>query len=372
MILLTGAYRLFFPAAALFAGVAVPLWLALYMGAADLISDPFLWHQHEMLFGYLPAALAGFLFTAIPNWTRRPGLPPVAIAGLFTLWLVARVAMFVAPEALVSDAISLAFLPVVAGLALGNLILAKNSRNYVVAAVIFALSLSQAMFLFADTDLGLTAGFALSFVLMVHIGGRVTPAFSRNWLKKRGAAKIPAGFGPVDQVAITLSAVTAVSWTTLGIGPITGLLAALTTVALALRLSRWCGLAVRSEPLLFAQHAAYAWLVIGVALLALSGIADLASGSQIRHALGAGAIGTMTVIVMLRAVLGHSGRPLEGGRLDTTLLISLHLGAALRVTADWFGAPMGMIHGGGTLWAIGMILFVIRTLPIVSAPRVDA
>lgn len=372
MILLTGAYRLFFPAAALFAGVAVPLWLALYMGASDLIRDPFLWHQHEMLYGYLPAAIAGFLFTAIPNWTRRPPLSPTAIAALFALWLAARVAMFIAPEELVSQAISLVFLPVVAGLALGYLILARNSRNYIVAAVIFALSLSQAMFLFADADLGLTAGFALSFVLMVHIGGRVTPAFSRNWLKKRGAVKIPAGFGPVDQIAITLSVITAISWTAFGTGMITGILAAATSVALALRLSRWCGLSVRSEPLLFAQHAAYGWLVIGMALLALAGIGDLASESQVRHALGAGAIGTMTAIVMLRAVLGHSGRPLDGGKLDAALLICLHLGAALRVSADWFGAPLGLIHGGGTLWAVGMILFVIRTLPIVTTPRIEA
>ncbi len=372
MILLTGAYRLFFPAAALFAGAAIPLWLMHYMGEVDLIADPFLWHQHEMLFGYLPAALAGFLFTAIPNWTRRPALPPLAIAALFALWLAGRMAMFLAPEALMSQAISLAFLPVVAGLALGNLILAQNRRNYIVAAVIFALSVAQAMFLFGDAELGLTAGFALSFALMAHIGGRVTPAFSRNWLKKRGAAKVPAPFGLVDQIALTLTGITALVWGTLGAGEISGGLAAITACALAVRLSRWCGWSVRSEPLLFAQHAAYAWLVIAMALLALNGLADLATMSQVRHALGAGAIGTMTAIVMLRAVLGHSGRPLEARWIDTILLSCLHLGAALRVLAGWGDAPTGMLHGAGALWALGMILFVIRTVPIVTRPRVDA
>lgn len=369
MILLTGAYRLFFPAAALFAGAAIPLWLMHYMGEADLIGDPFLWHQHEMLFGYLPAALAGFLFTAIPNWTRRPALRPAAVAALFALWLAGRVAMFVAPDAMLSQAITLTFLPVVAGLALGNLILAQNQRNYIVAAVIFALSVAQALFLFADADLGLTAGFALAFVLMAHIGGRVTPAFSRNWLAKRGAAKGPAPFGLVDQIALTLTGITALAWVALGSGAITGGLAAITAGALAIRLSRWCGWSVRSEPLLFAQHAAYAWLVVSMSLLALHRLGDWATISQVRHAIGAGAIGTMTVIVMLRAVLGHSGRPLTARRMDSALLLSLHLGAALRVLAGWFDIPTGMLHGAGALWALGMLLFVIRTVPIVTRPR---
>lgn len=372
MILLTGAYRLFFPAAALLAGLGIPLWLLLYMGGADLMGDPYLWHQHEMLFGYLPAAIAGFLFTAIPNWTRRPPMGPVALALLFALWLAGRLAMFIDPEASWSHQITVAFLPVVAGLALGNLILSQNTRNYVVAGVVFALGLAQATFLWVDADLGLTAGFALAFVMMMHIGGRVTPAFSRNWLRQRKAARIPAPFGRVDQVAITLSALTALGWVVLGATPLVGALAAAAALALAARLSRWCGLAVISEPLLFAQHVAYGWLVLSMALLALHGLGDMASISQIRHALGAGAIGSMTVIVMLRAVLGHSGRPLVSSKLDIALLTCISLGAAVRVAADWFDAPMGFIHGGGTLWALGMILFAIRVIPIVCAPRVQS
>ncbi|KPN64951.1 uncharacterized protein involved in response to NO [Aliiroseovarius crassostreae] len=372
MILLTGAYRLFFPAAALFAGLAIPLWLMMFMGASDVMSDPYLWHQHEMLFGYLPAAIAGFLFTAIPNWTGRPPLGPVALALLFTLWASARVAMFLAPEAAWTHQLAVAFLPVVAGLALGNLILSQNSRNYIVAAVVFALGLAQAMFLWTDADLGLTAGFAMAFVLMVHIGGRVTPAFSRNWLRQRKAPRVPAPFGRVDQVAITLTAATALGWVFIGATPLVGMLAAATAVALALRLSRWCGLSVLSEPLLFAQHAAYGWLVISMALLALHGLGEMATASQLRHAIGAGAIGSMTVIVMLRAMLGHSGRPLVGSKLDVALLLCIHLGAAIRVMADWFGTPIGFIHAGGTFWALGMILFAIRIIPIALTPRLQS
>ncbi|WP_298568558.1 NnrS family protein [uncultured Aliiroseovarius sp.] len=370
MTLLTGAYRLFFPFTALFAGTAIPIWLIYHAGLVERMNDPLLWHQHEMLWGYLPAALAGFLFTAIPNWAGRPALGPKSVAGLFALWLTARIAMFAAPEGALSHTVALAFLPIVALLALRELIAARNRRNYIVALVVLGMGLAQAIFLMADAELGLTMGFALAFMLMVHIGGRVTPAFSRNWLKKRGEDNLPAAFGPVDQAAIGLSAAAAASWITLGAQTATGTLAALATIALALRLSRWRGFAVTSEPLLFAQHAGYAWLPLSMALLAMASLTDVANIGQVHHALGVGAIGTITVIVMLRALLGHSGRPIEGNRFDRVFLNFLHIGAVLRVTADWTGDPAHFYYLGGVFWSVGMICFFIRAFPIALSPRV--
>ena len=370
MILLSGAYRLFFPFTALFAGTAVPIWLIYHAGLVERMNDPLLWHQHEMLWGYLPAALAGFLFTAIPNWTDRPAMGPKTVAGLFGLWLTARIAMFAAPEGALSHTVALAFLPIVALLALRELLAARNRRNYVVAGVVLALGLAQAVFLMSDADLGSTMGFALTFALMVHIGGRVTPAFSRNWLKKRGEDRLPASFGPVDQLAISVSVAAAASWIVFDASALTGVLAALASIALALRLSRWRGFAVTREPLLFAQHAGYAWLPISMALLAATSLTDLANIGQVHHALGVGAIGTITVIVMLRALLGHSGRPIEGTRFDRVFLNFLHIGAVLRVTADWTGDPTHFYHLGGVFWSVGMICFFIRAFPIALAPRV--
>ncbi|MCK0143947.1 NnrS family protein [Aliiroseovarius sp. F20344] len=369
MIILTGAYRVFFPAALLFAGVAIPLWIMSFAGATSPNNDPMLWHQHEMLWGYLPAALAGFLFTAIPNWTGRPTLPPAVLATLFALWLAGRVGMFVAPDALPSQLITMAFLPLTAALALRELIAAGNKRNYVVGAVIFGFAVSQALFLWHDRDIGLSAGFALALILIVHIGGRVTPAFSRNWLKKRGATRLPAEFGPVDKAALGLTVATAVIWIVTGDSLVTGLSAAAASLSLALRLSRWSGWAVRAEPLLFALHMAYLWLIISTALLAAACLSAFATIGQAHHALGAGAVGSMTVIVMLRALLGHSGRPIEATRFDTLILIALHLGAALRVIADWTGDPVPFYHAGGTLWAGAMIAFAIRAFPIAISPR---
>lgn len=370
MILLSGAYRLFFPFAALFAGTAIPIWLIYHAGVVERMNNPLLWHQHEMLWGYVPAAIAGFLFTAIPNWTGRPALGPKTVAGLFGLWLTARIAMFAAPDGALSHTVALAFLPIVALLVLRDLIAARNRRNYVVAGVVLALGLAQAVFLMSDAQLGLSMGFALTFILMVHIGGRVTPAFSRNWLKKRGEVNLPAEFGPVDQAAIGLSAATAASWIVFDPGVVTGILAALAAIALALRLSRWRGFAVTQEPLLFAQHAGYAWLPISMTLLALASLTNLANIGQVHHALGAGAIGSITMIMMLRALLGHSGRPIEGARFDRVYLNFVHVGAVLRVTADWTGDPTYFYYLGGVFWSVAMICFFIRIFPIALAPRV--
>ncbi|WP_424938895.1 NnrS family protein [Aliiroseovarius sp. S253] len=369
MTFLTGAYRPFFPAAALFAGLSIPLWLVARMGAETLAGDPYLWHQHEMLWGYLPAALAGFLFTAIPNWTGRPALSPLALLALITLWLAGRGAMLVASDAMASQLLTASFLPVAAALALREILAAGNKRNIVVVAMVGAFWAAQLLFLWFDAQTGITAGFAVALLLMTLIGGRVTPAFSRNWLKKHGATRLPAEFGVIDKATLVLTVVTALLWIVTDTSMLTGLTAALAALAQALRLSRWRGLAVWKEPLLFAQHAAYAWLAIGLALLAASSLGDWASIGQVHHALGAGAIGTMTAIVMLRALLGHSGRPIEATRADSVLLIALHLGAALRVCADWMPDPTLLYHAGGTLWAAAMIALAMRAFPIAIAPR---
>lgn len=369
MILFSAAWRLFFPASALFAGLALPLWLFLYAGRIEAMDDPLSWHMHEMLYGYLPAALAGFLLTAVPNWTRRPGLKGAPLAALFGLWLAGRAAMFWAPES-IGPLVAILFLPALGAIVARDIIAANNRRNLVVVALIVLLSLAEITMHFIDSDTGITAGFAVSFVLMVLIGGRITPAFSRNWLMARGErAALPAPFSPIDRAALALSGAMAISWAATGASALTGVLAALAALALAARLARWQALRVAREVLLLAQHAAYLWLVIGAALLALASLGDLASISQVRHALGAGAVGTMTVIVMARAMLGHSGRAITGGLYDWLLFALLHAGAALRVLAGWGAASDVMITAAGHMWALAMLMFVARTLPVALSAR---
>ncbi len=368
MILFTAAWRLFFPAAALFAGLAVPLWLMLYAGEIDAMDDPLSWHMHEMLFGYLPGALAGFLLTAVPNWTGRPPLKGAPLAGLFALWLAGRAGMFAAPEG-AGPWLAVLFLPALGAKVAGDILAAGNRRNLVVVALVALLWGAQITQLFFDSDAGVTAGFAVAFVLMALIGGRVTPAFSRNWLAARGVTALPAPFGAVDKAALGLTGALAIAWAASGASALTGALAALAALALAVRLARWQALRVAGEVLLLAQHAAYLWLAVGAVLLAAASLTDLASISQVRHALGAGAVGSMTVIVMLRATLGHSGREIRGTLYDWALFALLHLGAALRVLAGWQGEREALLTAAGHMWAAAMLMFVLRALPIALTPR---
>lgn len=373
MIIFTAAWRLFFPAAGLFAGLALPLWLLINAGKLQPIANPLSWHMHEMLFGYVPAALAGFLLTALPNWTGQPSLKGAPLAGLFGLWLAGRVGMFIAPESIISGLIAVAFLPVLGASAARDIIASGNKRNLVVAGLIGLLALAQAMLLFGPADIGINAGFSAVLVLMVLIGGRITPAFSRNWLMAQRPDyplnKLPAPFGAIDKIAMVISVATAVAWAALGLSLVTGVLAVLAALALIARVARWQGWAVRREPLLLGQHAAYLWLAITMVLLALASLTDLVTLSQTRHAMGAGAAASMTLIVMLRAALGHSGRPLIGGAHDWILLGALHLGAVLRVASGWVDEPALMLNTAGILWASAFLLFALRVIPIAITPR---
>ena len=369
MVLLSAAFRLFFPAMGLYAVLALPLWLALFAGWGGWIADPLAWHMHEMLYGYVPAALSGFLLTAIPNWTGRPGLKGAPLAALFGLWLAGRLAMLAAPGALAAQLVALGFLPVLVLVAGREIVLAGNRRNLVVVGLVAALALGEALFFFVDADLGLNTGFAAIFILMMLIGGRVTPAFTRNWLMQRRESRLPRGFGRVDQAAMGLAVATLVLWLAAPSSALTGLFAAAAALTLLGRMARWRGLATAREPLMLALHAGYLWLPVSLGLLALSLLTDTTVAAQVRHAMGAGAIGTMTLIMAYRATLGHAGRKIAGGTPDRVMLGAVHLGAALRVVAEWTADP-GLIYTiAGLVWAAGFVLFCWRILPVVLAPR---
>ena len=367
---LSGAYRVFFPAAGVMAALAVPLWLWVHGGAdlpAGQISQA--WHVHEMLFGYLGAALAGFLLTAIPNWTNRPALTGLPLLALFGLWLTGRVAMFAAPDMAVTAALALAFPLVLAAFATREIVLGGNTRNLVVAGLIWLFAAAQAVMLWGDPWLAQRMGLALAACMITLIGGRVTPAFTRNWLKAQGRDVTVPAFGMIDRVALITTIAAALSWVILDAHVLTGLLALAAALTQALRLSRWRGRAVASEPLLLALHAAYAWLVVGWAVLAVDalGLADMGTGTV--HAFGAGAVGAMTLIVMIRALLGHSGRAITANRLDVISLALVHLGAVLRLASS-LSDTSGLLTASGTIWALGFAAFALRALPLAFARRV--
>lgn len=369
-ILTTGAYRLFFPVAGLFAALIVPVWLLLYSGVdLALPADGLRWHRHEMLFGYLSLALGGFLLTAIPNWTGRAALRGAPLVGLLALWLAGRAGLALTPEGPLQAALALGFPVVLAALASHEIWAGGNRRNLPVAALVWLFAGADALFLTGHEALAQRAGFGLALVLITLVGGRVTPAFSRNWLKARGGgAAIPA-FGRIDAIAMGATILATVSWIALPDRPISGALALVAAVLLALRLVRWRGWAVASEPLLLALHMGYAWLPVSFALIAAQGLGAPVDTVQVAHSIGAGAVGGMTMIVMIRAVLGHANRPIAGNGVDVAILGAVHLGAALRVMAPLFDDPMMPIHVSGTVWALGFAGFFLRYGRIALLPR---
>jgi len=374
-------FRPFFFLAALYAGLAVPLWLWIYVGA-PAPPGPFGglgWHAHEMIFGYLGAVIAGFILTAIPNWTGRLPLSGWPLALLVALWIAGRAgnAALAAPvPALVLD---LAF-PAVLALAVWREVVAgRNWRNAPIAAMITLFAIAGAIdhlsaLGVAPEQLGIRLALGVAAVMIVLVGGRIVPSFTRNWLAKRGAARVPAPFGPLDRAAMAATAIAALGWIAAPEAAATGALLVVAGILVGVRLARWRGLATFSEPIVLILHLGYGWVALALVLL---GLAALVPGdvpvSAALHALTAGAVGTMTLAVMTRASLGHTGRPIVADGAVVALYAFVTLGAVLRVAAPFAGAwYLPVLYAGGALWSAAFLLFAIRYAPILWGARAGA
>jgi len=382
--LLQLGFRPFFLAAGLWAVLAMALWLAQLAGRLILPSalDPISWHAHEMIFGYAMAAVAGFLLTAVPNWTGRLPVRGAPLAGLAALWLLGRAAVAAsgligAPMAALIDlAFPVFFLLVVAR----EIAAGKSRKNLMMVVLLALLALGNALTHLealggpATASLGQRLGLAALIFLIALVGGRVTPSFTRNWLAKRDAGRLPAAFGLTDRVALVATAAALLAWIAAPEAPPTPWLALAAGVALAVRLSRWCGLRTASEPLLLVLHVGYAWLPLGLILLAAARLTPLLPGSAALHALTAGAVGTMTLAVMCRATLGHSGRALTAGPGTTAIFGMITLAALLRVGG---GAALGdfgaiLLLASGAAWIAAFGLFLVLYGPILLRTRLRA
>lgn len=369
--LLGAPFRVFFLLAALLAAFAVPLWLGAlahgWMIAPTL--DARDWHVHEMLFGYLAAVVAGFLFTAIPNWTGRLPLAGRALTLLALLWLCGRAAMALSPWAWLAGVAGAAFLPVVAALAWREVIAGRNWRNLPPCILVTLLALAGIAFQVPELrEAAIRAGLAIVALLIVLIGGRIVPSFTRNWLAKRGEERFPSSFGAFDKGVVLLSALALVAWTIAPEARVAGALLLLAGLANLVRLARWRGLRSLPEPLLAVLHLGYLWLVAALALLGGAVLWPQAIGpSQAMHALTAGAFGTMTLAVMTRASLGHGGRPLTAGGATVAIYLLVTLGALLRVVAPLLPAHyLAVVSASGILWSAAFALFAVSYGPLLA------
>lgn len=378
--LLSGGFRPFFLAGALWAVAVAILWLAALSGLVTLPTafDALAWHRHEMLFGYLGAVVAGFLLTAIPNWTGRLPVAGAPLAALTLLWLAGRLAVLFSGwvGALPSLVLDVAF-PLTVGVVAAREVIAARNRNLPIVAVLvlFAaasgLDHAELLGVAATPGLGWRLGFALVLMLIALIGGRIIPSFTRNWLMKQGEkTRLPGQPSTLDMLILALSALALSGWAVSPDAPLAGAGLLLAGAAQAARLSRWRGLATLRDPLLFVLHLGYAWLPIGLTLLGSSILSDAVPRSSALHALAAGAMGTMTLAVMTRATLGHTGRDLKADGATVAIYAMVSAGAALRICAPMLPTdPAATLALAGALWGGAFLLFLLGYGPMLLRPR---
>jgi uncharacterized protein involved in response to NO len=377
---LRGGFRPFFFGAAVWAVIAMALWLCELAGQIALPSafDGVAWHRHEMLFGFVGAAVAGFLLTAIPNWTGRLPIAGRPLLSLFGVWAAARVAVLLSsyvglwPAAILDVGIfvSLALLA-------AREVIASNKRNVPVVGMVLLFGLADAADYLGqagkiDGDLGWRSAVALVIIMISIIGGRIIPSFTRNWLVKRGIKSgLPTQPQQLDAVVIASTVLALLLWLAFSDQKLTGAALLLAGAAQALRLSRWGGQRTFADPLVTILHVGYAWVPIGLVLLGLSVAGYDVPRSAGVHALTAGAMTTMILAVMSRASLGHTGRDLRASPITVVAYFCVGIGAVVRVGASLgIGRYSVMLYVAGAFWAGAMVLFLIVYRPILWSPRV--
>lgn len=369
---LSWGFRPFFLSAALWALLGMALWVPMLQGLLSLPSDfdPVSWHAHEALFGYLGAVLAGFLLTAVPGWTDRRPLAGWPLLGLLALWILGRVAVatseYMAPWAVA--AIDVSFLIVLGGHVLREIVIGRNWRNLVVIALIGVFVAGNALFhreaaegVYAASGRGLRAGLAAAIMMISLIGGRIVPAFTRNWLAARGGEALPAPFGRLDKLSLAVTLVALVVWVARPEAPETGYLLLAAGVAQAARLARWRGPDTAGEPLVWILHLGYAFVPLGMLVMGAAILwPDLLPPASAQHLWMAGAIGTMTLAVMTRATLGHGGRELTVGAGTAAVYLSVVASVPARLAGGAFpewSVPLWTLSA--VLWCCGYAGFVL-------------
>mgnify|MGYP001029231344 CR=1 FL=1 len=377
--LLSYGFRPFFLGAGLFAIFAMVAWIgALTQGweVGGRSYGAILWHGHEMLFGYATAALAGFMLTAIPNWTGRLPVSGMPLLGLVLLWLTGRIAML-QPDmiglypAVVVDA---AFLPALACIAGREIIAGRNWKNLKILIALGLLTGSNLAFHLqvlsgGDTAPVLRAAIAALVVLIGLVGGRIIPSFTRNWLVKNGAAALPRPHGRLDVAAMAALIVALAVWVLVPDSPLVVASGTPATVLLVIRLASWRGYAAFEEPLLVALHVAYAFLPIGLLGVVLAAMGWLSQPSAL-HIFTVGAIGSMTLAVMTRATLGHTGRKLAASGWTSASYLALLIAAVVRPFAELLPQHYHELLGvSGVCWIAAFGLFSIEYGRLLVAPK---
>ena len=373
--LLSYGFRPFFLLGSIWAGLEVLAWLPVFYGELTLTTAfaPRDWHVHELLFGFVPAIVAGFLLTAIPNWTGRLPLQGLPLAVLVLVWLAGRyVVTFSASIGWVGAAlVDCAFLALMAAAVAREILAGKNWRNLKIVALLCLLAAGNLGFhleahfeglAFYSTRLGIAA----VLILIMVVGGRIIPSFTRNWLMRQKPGRLPSPFGRFDIACLALSGGSLALWTVVPDGQPTGIALLVAAVFNLVRLCRWAGDRTFSDRIVLVLHVAYAFLPLGFLLVGLSAFGIAAPSAGI-HAWTAGAMGLMTLAVMSRASLGHAGRPLVASPALQAVYAAALTAALARICAglhpDWGQA---LLPVAAVSWASAFLGFASLYAPILN------
>lgn len=379
LVIFSYGFRPFFLGAGLWAIAAMAVWILTLMGGPAVGGSygSVYWHAHEMLFGFCSAVLAGFLLTAVPNWTGRLPVSGMPLVLLFALWCAGRAALLLpnlagaVPSAIVDSL----FLPTLLVICVREVVAGRKWKDLKVIAGLLALSVANIAFHLSVIgnafDSGAASRLAVSayVALVTVVGGRILPSFTRNWLNRLGRVDFPVPYNRFDTIAILCGVAALACWVALPDNFLTALPAAAAALLHAGRLARWRGWTVRQEKLLLVLHVAYGFVPLGFASIAL-GAADILNRYLVFHVLTIGAIACMMLAVMTRATRGHTGRALTASRLTVASYVALVLAALVRPLAEILPSLTSEIYtAAGLLWIVAFSLFCIEYAPMLVLAR---
>ena len=378
-ILFSYAFRIFFLLGGLGAAILVPVWLLMLAG--HLPTPAYLggaaWHGHELIFGYAPAVITGFLLTAAYNWTGSPNAKGLPLILLAVFWLAGRIVLLYADSlpGLMVALVDLVFLPLAAFIVLPPLWRARKWANTAFVGLFLLMAVANLMIhlealgiLEGTTQAGLYGGLDLVLLIMVMVGGRITNAFTRNAIGLQVAPQPRR-----DQLAVGVVGVLVAVDLLMLPDVIVGIVCLLAAFLTALRIASWQSHKTWRVPLIWILHLAQLWLVIGFALRGVALLTDIMPQATALHALTLGAVGSLTLGMMTRVALGHTGRPLNIKPIIPWTYVAISLAAVIRISVPEIWPEQAMMANAlaGALWTFAFTTFVVVYLPVLTSPRPD-
>ncbi|MGE6739002.1 NnrS family protein [Allorhizobium pseudoryzae] len=374
-VLFSYGFRPLFLGGAVWACCAMLLWILTLMGTIDIAQGygaP-AWHAHEMLFGFGSSVLAGFLLTAVPNWTGRLPVSGAPLLGLFSLWLLGRVALLTSD--LTGNTIAVAldslFLPTLLLICAREVIAGRKWKDLKVVTGLFILSVANICFhvetlLEGAPDVSPRLAIAAYVALVIIVGGRILPSFTRNWLAKAGASRFPAPYDGFDSGTIVVSVLVLLAWALRPEGVVTAVAAAAAAILQVVRLYRWRGWKTFAEPLVLILHIAYLFVPLGFVAIAASALGNM-DATAAMHVLTIGTVATMMLAVMTRATRGHTGRELEASMMTNISYAAIIVSALVRPLTSVMPDLSNLIQAiAGIGWILGFALYLVEYAPMLT------